>query len=158
MAVEVQGAKEFRRALKEADAAWPKELAKLHRQIAVKVAARAASNVAGLPSAQQRKAAGNVRGRGSAAAARIAVVPSASVPWAKAAIWGSKGRSGWYAAPKYAGLSGRQFPAWVGSSWQAGGPGGPYGVNAAVRSEAPWIEAKYLSGVDELYHRAFPER
>ena len=156
--MEVEGAKELRRELKAADKAWPKELAKLHREIAQRVTATARGNVASLPSAQQRAAAGNVRARGSAAAARVAVVPTAAVPWAKAAIWGSKGRSGWYADPKYAGSGGRQFPAWVGGSWQVGGPGGPYGVNAAVRSEAPWVEAKYLSGVDDLYRRAFPER
>lgn len=156
--LEVTGAKEFRRDLKAADKAWPKELAKLHREIAVKVTATARGNVAGLPSKQQRAAAGNVRARGSAAAARIAVVPTASVPWAKAAIWGAEGRSGWFADPKFTGSGGAQFPSWVGSSWEAGGPGGPYGVNAAIRTDAPWVERKFLSGVDDVYHRAFPNR
>jgi len=154
--VEVEGAREFRRALKAADAAWPKELAKLHREIARKVTATAQANARGLPRRMQQKAAGNIRARGSSAAARIAVVPTAAVPWARTAFWGQQARSGWYAAPKYQGAGKPQHPPWVGQSWEAGGTDGPYAINAAVRSDAPWVERKYLSGVDEIMRPAFP--
>ena len=145
-AVEVEGLKEFRKALKAADSQYPKEIAKLHREIARMVQPRARGAAAGV-GGSTRHFAGLVRAAGSQAAARITVAPQAN-----AAFWGAKKRTGWNA-----GNQGRpQHPAWVGSGWEPGGPGGPYGINAAIAESLPDIDRMAGDGMEDLYRKAFP--
>jgi len=163
MSTEVQGLADFRRELKALDASWPKELTKVHKDLAKRVEARARMNVAGL-SRQQAAAASAIRGSGTQSKASVGVSATAKVPWARAAIWGGSFPTGWYAEDRFGGpdrvVTGdaSQFPPWVGNHWEAGVYGqGPYGINAAVAAMKPGLERDYLDMVSDLAARAFPD-
>lgn len=64
---------------------------------------------------------------------RLRLANSSRVPFALAAVLGQQRRSGWYGLRRYRNSAGRQFPRWVGNSWEPGGPGGPLGLNPAIR-------------------------
>lgn len=94
---------------------------------------------------------GSIYGTGSASKASIAVRQEAN-----AAFWGARKRTGWYAAPKYAGGP-PQHPEWVGNSWDVGQLGqGPYAINPAIYHELDNIDRAYLQSIDDLARRAFP--
>lgn len=77
---------------------------------------------------------------------------------ANVAFWGAKKRTGWYAARRYA-HSTRQHPSWVGNTWEAAVAGqGPYAINAALAAELQRFLGLYGQMIDDLAHRAFPER
>lgn len=60
-----------------------------------------------------------------------------------AAWFGAKRRTGWYAAAKYQGARGRQFPRWVGNQFDpnwGGSRGRPYGFAEAERRVWPDVE------------------
>lgn len=145
-AVEVEGLKEFRKALKAADAQYPKEIAKLHREIARLVQVRAVAAASGEGGAT-RHFASSARASGTQAAARITVAPKAN-----AAFFGAKKRTGWNA-----GNQGRpQHRPWVGAGWEPGGSGGPYGINPAIRASLDDIDRMAGDGMEDLYRKAFP--
>jgi hypothetical protein len=149
-AVTVEGLKDFRRDLKQIDAALPKEMAKVHKAIAEQVLPVARANAAAL-GGMQRHFANQIRASGTQLGASISVQGKAA-----AAFWGSNQHSGWYAAPQYAGGP-PQFKPWVGNAWEAGVPGeGPYAVNDAVAEMVPAIEVDYERMLDELTRKAFP--
>lgn len=144
-AVEVEGLKEFRRALKAADASYPRELSKLHREIARLVAPRAVA-AASVSSGSTRHFAGAIRASGTASSARLTVAPAAT-----AAFWGAKQRTGWNAGNQAA----NQKP-WVGAAWDPGGAGGPYALNPAIRASLNDIDRLAGDGMEDLYRKAFP--
>ena len=45
---------------------------------------------------------------------------------------------------------------WIGTSWDVGGPGGPYAINDAIRDQAEQIVEMYGAAVDEIAAKAFP--
>lgn len=123
--------------------------------------------------------------RGRATAKGASVYPSQKASYA--AFWGAKAgkRSGWNrisylrknaathtstrtnapgkssarAVRTRRNLGGKpQFAPWVGSSWEAGGTGGPIAINPAVRQLKPWIEAEYLDAIAQVNAQTFPDR
>lgn len=156
-AVEVEGLKEFRKALKAADASYPKEIAKLHREIARLVQPRAVGAAKAVGGAAGHFAS-SIVAAGSQASARIVVAPKAN-----AAIFGASKRLGWNAGWRNGVLTERadnggrpQSRPWVGSSWEPGGAGGPYGVNPAIRASLGDIDRLAGDGMEDLYRKAFP--
>lgn len=88
-------------------------------------------------SRQQRRTAAGVRARASASGAAVGFASARGRPTV-AAWFGAKRRTGWYAAARFDGSAGRQFPRWVGNQfdpdWGAT-RGRPYGMHQAeVRS------------------------
>jgi hypothetical protein len=69
---------------------------------------------------------------------------------ANAAFWGAKQRTGWNA-----GNATPNLPDWIGNSWKVGGPGGPYGINPAIRTHMDDIIKAYREGIDALMDEAF---
>jgi hypothetical protein len=154
-AIRVEGLREFRRELRaidrtNGDRAWSRELTRTHRELGQMVASLSSGAAAGMGGSQAHFA-GAIRGRGTAASARIGVLPRAN-----AAFWGAKKRTGWYGAPRYAESTGQQHLPWVGTGWTAGGPGGPYAINATVRDNLRGIERAYAEAIDRVTRRAFP--
>jgi hypothetical protein len=149
-AITLEGAKEFRSALKaiEGETKWASELAKAHKQVG-QFTARYSAEYARGTGGSTAHFADYVTGRGTAAAARVGVRSPAG-----AAFWGAKRRTGWNAKNVD---SRPQHPAWVGNSWEPGGAGGPYGINPAIRFHLPEILDEYLKVVDDVSRRAFPE-
>lgn len=152
-AVSVDGLKELRRDLKALGPQWPKELTKLHKEIARTVQVAAVANAAGM-GRMQRKEAGAIKASGTQDSAALRVAQSSRYPFANPAFWGKIKRTGWYAG----GHGRAQSLPWVGSDWQVGVKGeGPYALNDAVADKIPEIMREYGHMLDELFHRAFPE-
>ncbi len=132
-----EGFDEFRRLLKVAGDNWDGALREANRQIAGGVAGQAQGMT---ENAQQAKAAGAIVGRGDRRGAKIAVTRSPA--FAQGAFFGAK---------QY-----RQFPAWVGNSWEVGGAGGPYAVNPAIRENLTEIIEAYGDAFERICAVAFP--
>lgn len=151
-AIEVRGLREFRAELRRIDrsgggSAWSRELGATHRRLSTMVAGMAARKAT---SGQQKHFRDLLRPRGTVAGARIAWAPKANT-----AFMGAKKKTGWYAALRYRDST-RQHPEWVGNQWTAGGPGGPYAVNPAIRDNITLILNTYAHAVDRVARRAFP--
>lgn len=157
-AIQVQGLSEFRKELKALGKEWPKQLTKVHKEVA-KLATDAARSAAAGGTRQQRAAATGLRARATVAGATVGVNAGARTPFANVAFWGMKGRSGWYANEAHKGTPGKpQGPPWIGNTWQVGVAGqGPYAINAAIAKVAPQLLEELGKGVDELTRRAFPD-
>jgi hypothetical protein len=155
-AIEVEGLPGFRKDLKDLDAAWPKELTKVHKAVA-KEGAEGARGIAIGMGGQAGKMADALVGRATATQAKIAVSNTKGRPFANAAFWGAKKHSGWYANPRYKASGKAQFKPWVGSSWQpATFDGGPYAINRALALDLPHLLQLFEIMIDELTERAFP--
>lgn len=136
--VRLEGFDEFRRALRDSGPLWDRALRSINRAIADTVAERA-RGMAG--TAQQRKAASAIVGAAETRAAKIAI--RNRPPFAQGAFFGA--------------LQYRQFPAWVGNSWEPGGAGGPYAVNPAIRDSLDDIVNAYGDAFEATAARAFPD-
>lgn len=140
--IEVRGLKEFRAELAKIDseAAWGKEIAATHRELAQEVTAKAAAR-ANAMGGQQRHFASALAGRGTRTAARIEVAgkrtPSGKAK-ANPAFWGRKSQGNW-----------------IGTSWDVGGAGGPYAINPTVAASTQIITEAYGKAVDRLTRHAF---
>lgn len=154
----VLGLDEFRRALKAMGPEWSKMLLEVHKQVANRGAEWSRWELAGSGTRQQQMAIGQIKGKATEKAARISVSASGRVPWALAAVWGAKRRSGWYADIKYKQATASQFQPWVGKSWDVAVAGqGPYGINPALAAHLQDILDFYQKGLDDLTAKAFPE-
>lgn len=136
--VRLEGFDEFRRALRDSGPGWDRALRAINRAIANTVAEKA-RGMAETP--QQRKASSAIVGAAEARAAKIAV--RNRPPFAQGAFFGA--------------LQYRQFPAWVGNSWEPGGAGGPYAVNPAIRDSLDDIVNAYGDAFEQAAARAFPD-
>ena len=120
------------------------EMRRAHKQVAAEVTpvarARASSE-----SPMARRFAARITPRSTQAMARIAV----SSP-AIAAVVGTKRRTGWYAAEKYAGSQGRQFPMWE--------PGIPAPIAEALAVFAGRIDGMYLAAHERALAAVLPVR
>jgi hypothetical protein len=152
--VDIVGLRQFRSALLEMGREWPKELTKVNKTIAQQLAAEA-KGMAGAYGRMTAASARSIRGTASQSAAKIAW--GGSPAFAMAGIMGAKRHSGWYATRGHGKSSTPQFPAWVGSSWEVGGSGGPRGVNDAMRAEKDHVTEYYADALMELASRAFPD-
>ena len=140
--VVVEGLAEFKAALAEIDSEtkWAKEIAVTHRELARDVAAKATQRARSM-GGQQAHFAEALAGRGTTRAARIEVAGK-TTPKGKAkanpAFWGRKSQGNW-----------------IGTSWDVGGPGGPYAINDTIRTEDQFIIEAYGKAVDRLTRTAF---
>jgi hypothetical protein len=144
-AVHVEGLKEFRAGLKEAGVGWPRQLTKTNQELARWLAPMATSAAQSVGGATKHFAS-SIRGMGTQASARLEVEQRAN-----AAFWGAKKRTGWNR-----GNATPNQPAWVGNSWDPGGSGGPYAINATIAANLDAIEERYGVAIEELTHLAFP--
>lgn len=140
--VEVKGLRELQLALRALGAEWPRELRKANVDVA-RIAQDASQHEASGLGGVQAKAAPAIKAGGEQLAAKIVVSATAAYPFALGAFFGAK---------KYP-----QFPPWVGNSWDPGGPGGPYAINAALRSKLDEITDAYGDAMDRLTAKAFPD-
>jgi hypothetical protein len=155
--VRVEGAKEFRRDLRAVDDQANKKMAAIHRDVAKHDQSKAKTN-AGLAGGAYAAAKSAITRSASSSGAAIGVRDTSRVPFAEATFWGAERRSGWYAQQKYAESEGRQFPEWVGNTWEAGKKGeGPYVLNYTIAEELPEVLDIYWRGVDDLFSEAFPD-
>lgn len=138
VAVEIQGLKEFRSGLRKAGSGWPRVLAQVNRDIAKFVEGKSKG---GTETAQQAKAAGAISGRGTQRESKIVI--GNSPPFALGAFMGA--------------LQYKQFPRWVGTDWEVGGPGGPFAVNPAIRQSKDDIVDAYGDAFEYVARAAFPD-
>ena len=157
--ITVQGLREFRRALKEAGDQFPKELKAAHLDVA-SIAARVSQSEARRMGGVQAKAAGALRGNGTATQARLQVKASKSrrnaTAMANVAFWGATKRTGWYAKGRYADSPKPQHKPWVGNTWDVMDPTeGPYAINKALHAYQGDIYEAFDAAIDRLIGRAF---
>lgn len=156
---EVRGLADFRRELKNAGAAFPKELRSTHKKIADKAATGARGIALGM-GGLQAKSASAIVGTATQTSASIGVTAGARNPYANVAFWGALRRTGWYAAPRYAGST-RQHAPWVGSNWEVGSfTGGPYAINRAIFFDLDDLVEDYWQMIIEIAthaSHAFPD-
>lgn len=127
--------------MKKCGTGWTKLLAQLNRGIARFVADEAKSRWF---RPVQVEAEGAVKGYGNVREAKIGV--GRNPPFAQGAVWGA--------------LQYKQFPEWVGNTWEVGGAGGPYGINMAIRENKDEITESYAEGfvyLAAVISRAFPD-
>lgn len=149
MDVNVRGLDEFRRELKRIDKTFGKELRQVHLKVAKLVTARAQS-------AAPARVSKSVRPKATQKAAAIRV--TANPPYALGVFWGMRRRSGWYAARRYRGSSGRQFEPWVGNQWDPGEQGGkPYYIGDAINRSVNDVIELFGDEIERLAGRAFPD-
>lgn len=154
--VEIRGLAEFRRALRDADGDWPKELTKAHKEIG-DLGARYAREKAAAMGGVQARAKSAIGGKGTQTEARIGVFPSGVDRMANVAFFGAKRHTGWYADPRYAG-SPAQHPKWVGDGWEPAVSGqGPYAINDALAEHLDEILDEYDKAIARIAAAAFPE-
>lgn len=177
-AIRVDGVKEFRRELKKLENPryWSREFGRTNRAVAEFAAQKARRLAASGGDARLgtnhrkmvRHFASHIRGRGTVTGARIGL-RGAGNPISSGALWGAKGRSGWYLErsleTRRLDSSGRviveygggrdQFPRWVGNDWDVAKLNqGPYAINPALYLHMPQIVDKYGEAVDDLARRA----
>jgi hypothetical protein len=154
---EIIGLPEFRRALRALGREWPRELRKVNKTIADEAVALARSDAAERGGVWA-KAAKAIRARATQNEARIAVRPGPKYPFALAAFWGMKRRTGWYGAKRFRGSGGHQHAPWVGASWRVAERGeGPYVINDALARYRPRLLDRYAEMLDRLHAEAFPD-
>ena len=147
----VEGLDQFLRELKKIDREWGKRLKAIHERVSRHVTAKA-------------KAAAPPRGRkglshnATQKAAFVKTRPGRRGD-ALGVFWGMKRRSGWFAASRYDGSSGRQFKPWVGNQWDPGEQGGkPYFIGDAINESIDEVLDIYEEEIDALVAEAFPEK
>lgn len=136
-AIRVEGLREVRRNLRQAgDRETPKQVRAAHKD-AAKVAEGKSRGRASSSEPQQQRAAAALLGKGTPAAAVLAIRNTGAVPFGVGAFMGAK--------------QFRQFPAWVGNAWDLEAGVGPYVVAEAIRDGLEEITDTYL----EALRRAF---
>lgn len=159
--VEIVGLKKFRDDLRKVSKEMPKHLTKANKEAAEVVAGQSRTDASG-GTPQQAAGAASIRA-GATQTAGIVRAGDAKHPWMRPALMGSKERTGWYAADKYAASTGRQFPPWVGNQWDPGdsldghAPGEPYVLGPALRKRSHEVIAKYEDLIEQIARTAFPE-
>ena len=150
--VHIEGLAEFRKGLRKAEnpAGARKAMKQADRIIAQEIAPIAQARARGHGGSTAHFA-GMIRGGANAKGAYLTARPASN-----AAIWGAKKRTGWNARHVKPGAK-PQHPAWVGASWQVGGPGGPRGINDAIREKQERIVRHYGEVIDYLASGAFPQ-
>lgn len=152
----IDGYDEFRKALREFGTQWPKQLQKINKQtaeLAANYAALKAYSMGGIWAA----AAKAIVGRATQKDARVGVTINSRNPFAGAAFWGMKRRTGWFAAGKFSSSPKPQHPVWVGNTWEAARKGqGPYAINDALADHLDDILAIYSAEVEELMNEVLP--
>lgn len=141
------------------DPEWKKDLRKTYRPVATIGANLSREKMRASGDRQLVRAARGVRANATSSAASVRVsgrVPTSTTPMSPmAAVFGTQGRTGWFANPKY--RSGRNNPPWVGNNWTAGVRGeGPRGVNDALADGEQKILDEFEKAAWATLARAFP--
>ena len=142
---------ELRKALAAAGPAWERDIVKAHREVG-KVGANIARSAARSSGTSQQEAAAAAIGQSaSKKGAKVTVGAPASAPFGRAAFWGAKRRTGWFAQDKYDRSPKRQFPEWVGNAWKVGQRGqGPHVINDALADHLDEIRGVYGKQVEAV--------
>ena len=138
---------------------WRKDLRRAYRPIANLGANLSRKNMRGSGDRQLMRAASGVRANATSSAANVRVsgrVPTSTTPMsALAPVFGTRGRTGWFARPQY--RSGRNNPPWIGNNWTPGVRGqGPRGINDALADGQERILDEFEKSALETLGRAFP--
>ena len=83
---------------------------------------------------QQVRAARALVGKGTARNAFVAI-RNRPVPFGIGAFMGAQGRFGWYSAGRYRDSDARQFPEWVGNTWDLENGVGPYVIADVIKEQ-----------------------
>lgn len=134
------------RKIKPESPEYARKLVSINRDAAQSIINLAQSNASGMGAAT-RKAADAIKPRNTT---NVIGVRVGGWPGTAPNIFGAKRRTGWYAAGRYGQSRGRQFPEWVGNSWEPGGPGGPYALNPAIRQKLPEVMEAWGNAISEL--------
>lgn len=159
--ITVVGLREFRKSLGRAGAHFPAELKAAHLDVA-DIAARVSQAEARRMGGVHAKAAGALKGSGTATQARLQVKPSKSkrnaTAMANVAFWGAEKRTGWYARARFKDSPKPQHKPWVGNEWAVMDPTqGPYAINRALATHEGDIYNAFNSAIDRLISRASGE-
>lgn len=122
-AVNVVGAKELARDFRKATGST-RDLSRAHREVG-RLATDRSKGRAASAAPQQQKAARALLGKGTSSEASVAVRNMGSVPFGIGAFMGA--------------IQYRQFPPWVGNSWDIEAGEGPYVIAEAIASGMPEI-------------------
>jgi hypothetical protein len=142
------------------DPEWKKELRKTNAPVSKLGADLSRKEMRGSGDRQLARAAAGVRAAPTSTAAKVRVsgrVPTSTKPMsALAPVYGTRGRTGWFAAPRY--RTGANNPPWVGNDWTVGVRGqGPRGVNDALADGTEQILDEFEKAAWATLARAFPD-
>ncbi len=142
------------------DPEWQKEIRKAYRPVANLGADLSRKNMRGSGDRQLVRAAAGVRANATQRAANVRVggrVPTSTTPMsALAPVFGTRGRTGWFAAPRY--RTGANNPPWIGNNWDPGVRGqGPRGINDALADGTEQILDEFEKAAWATLARAFPD-
>ena len=153
MTLKVEGLDELARELRRIDPRLNKELTKAHKEIATKVASKAAGKVSRLGVPRAGAAAAGIRPRAGQQKATVALL--GSNPWVRAVVMGAEQH--WvFGRPVLAeGMSRRVFRPWIGADWTP--ESGLYGVSPAIASSMPNIIDTYADHIMKALSKAFPD-
>lgn len=145
--VKVDGLDDFRRDLRRVDD--DEAMTKANKRVADLLEARTKA-------ASPPHVARAISGSGGRLAAELVVGPSP--PHALVGVMGAKRRTGWYSLPPYRESTGRQFPPWVGTSWDPGERGGaPYHLGPVINASVDDVADIYADEFEQAARRAFPD-
>lgn len=136
--IEFEGVDEFRRLLSAATGKWDNVLRESNRQISQGLARKMREAT---ETRQQARAVKAIAPRGDRRGAVI--VLNKKPPFAAGAFYGA--------------LQYRQFPEWVGNSWEVGGSGGPAAINPTIRDNLGEIVDAYGDAFERICAQAFPD-
>lgn len=153
----IEGYDEFRAALREFGAQWPKALRNINKRAADAArdfARQQALSMGGIWAA----AAKAIVARANQYDARVGVnASSKTTPFGGAAFWGMKRRTGWYAYSRFKDSPKPQHPPWVGNTWKAASrTEGPYAINAALADHLDEILDIYSQEIESLMNEVLP--
>lgn len=84
--------------------------------------------------------------------ARVQIRQNKTYPAAFVAFWGIDRPIGWFAKLPGATGAAQGLPAWVGSSWEVGGSGGPHAINPAIRDNLDRIVDRFEAAIQQAAH------
>jgi hypothetical protein len=151
----IAGMAEFRKALRSMGEQYPKKLRQINKDIA-DIGADYSQAEAFKMGGIWAKAAKGIKGKASQKDARIGVTTGKSTPFAGAAFWGMKRRTGWYGG-LHSPNGAPQHPPWVGNTWAVAVKGqGPYAINTALADHLDDILKVYSDAIEALMNEALP--
>lgn len=150
--IEVDGLDELAKELRRIDPRLSKELTKAHKEISVRVTAKAAARVGGL-GVQSSAAAGGVRARAGQKYGAVALLGSNR--FVRAVTMGTKVHWVFGRPVPAEGMARRVFRPWVGTGWTP--EEGLYGVSPAIKAALPGVVETYADRIMEALKPAFPD-
>lgn len=148
--VRIEGLDQYLKGLKKMDREWGKAMRQVHLKVSILVSGRAAA-------AAPSRAKSGIKPNATQKAAFVKT-SSGRRGDVLGVLWGMSKRSGWYAASRYSGSSGRQFEPWVGNQWDPGARSGkPYFIGEAINESVDDVIDIYGDEIEKLAAQAFPE-